>query len=161
MVFTKCDNRKDGYGSCDIYFSEVKNGRWTAAANIGSPINSRDWESQPSLSADGQMLYFASRRSTGMGKSDIWLSSRNEEGKWSRPKLLSDKINTKGDDQSPFIHPDGQTLYFMSNGRTGMGGFDLYYSRKQSDGTWGEPVNLGYPINTCLLYTSPSPRDRG
>jgi len=148
LVFTKCDSRKDGYGSCDIYFSEVKNGRWTAAANIGSPINSRDWESQPSLSADGQSLYFASRRRTGLGKSDIWLSNRDAEGKWSRPQLLSDNINTKGDDQSPFIHPDGQTLYFMSNGHPGMGGFDLYYSRKQSDGTWGKPVNLGYPINT-------------
>lgn len=148
LVFTKCDSRKDGYGSCDIYFSEVKNGRWTAAANIGAPINSRDWESQPSLSADGQTLYFASRRRTGLGKSDIWLSNRNAEGKWSHPKLLSDKINTKGDDQSPFIHPDGQTLYFMSNGHPGMGGFDLYYSRKQSDGTWGDPINLGYPINT-------------
>ncbi len=148
LVFTKCDSRKDGYGSCDIYFSEIKNGRWTAAANIGSPINSRDWESQPSLSADGQSLYFASRRSTGMGKSDIYISQRNTEGKWSRPKLLSEKINTKGDDQSPFIHPDGQTLYFMSNGHPGMGGFDLFYSRKQPDGTWGNPVNLGYPINT-------------
>lgn len=148
LVFTKCDSRKDGYGSCDIYFSEVKNGRWTAAANIGSPINSRDWESQPSLSADGQSLYFASRRNSGVGKSDIYLSQRNAEGKWSRPKLLSDKINTEGDDQSPFIHPDGQTLYFMSNGHPGMGGFDLFYSRKQPDGTWGDPINLGYPINT-------------
>ncbi len=148
MAFVKCDDRKTGYGSCDIYFSEVVNGRWTAAKNIGSPINSRDWESQPSLSADGQSLYFASRRSTGMGKSDIYISQRNTEGKWSRPKLLSEKINTKGDDQSPFIHPDGQTLYFMSNGHPGMGGFDLFYSRKQPDGTWGDPVNLGYPINT-------------
>ncbi len=148
LVFTKCDSRKDGYGSCDIYFSEVKNGRWTPATNIGSPINSRDWETQPSLSADGQSLYFASRRSSGLGKSDIYLSKRNAGGKWSRPKLLSDKINTKGDDQSPFIHPDGQTLYFMSNGHPGMGGFDLFYARKQPDGTWGDPINLGYPINT-------------
>ncbi len=148
LVFTKCDSRKDGYGSCDIYFSEVKNGRWTAAANIGSPVNSRDWESQPSLSADGQSLYFTSRRNTGLGKSDIYISQRSADGKWSRPKLLSDKINTEGDDQSPFIHPDGQTLYFMSNGHPGMGGFDLFYSRKQADGSWGDPVNLGYPINT-------------
>jgi len=150
LVFTKCDNegRRDGYGSCDIYFSEVKNGRWTAAANIGSPINSRDWESQPSLSADGQTIYFASIRSNGVGKEDIYISQRNAQGKWSRPKLLSDKINTKGKDQSPFIHPDGQTLYFMSDGHPGMGGLDLFYSRKQPDGNWGEPVNLGYPINT-------------
>ena len=150
LVFAKCDNegRRDGYGSCDIYFSEVKNGRWTPAANIGSPINSRDWESQPSLSADGQTLYFASIRSSGKGNEDIYISQRNAEGKWSRPKLLSDKINTKGRDQSPFIHPDGQTLYFMSDGHPGMGGLDLFYSRKQPDGSWGEPVNLGYPINT-------------
>ncbi len=150
LVFAKCDNegRRDGYGSCDIYFSEIKNGRWTAATNIGSPINSRDWESQPSLSADGQTLYFTSLRSDGFGKSDIYTSQRNAEGRWSRPKLLSDKINTKGKDESPFIHPDGQTLYFMSDGHTGMGGLDLFYSKKQPDGTWGDPVNLGYPINT-------------
>lgn len=148
MTFVKCDDRNDGYGSCDIYFSEVKNGRWTAAKNIGAPINSRARETQPSLTADGQTLYFTSERSGRNGTSDIYISQRNTEGKWSRPKLLSDKINTEGDDQSPFIHPDGQTLYFMSNGHPGMGGFDLFYSRKQPDGTWGDPINLGYPINT-------------
>jgi len=148
LVFTKCDNRKDGYGSCDIYFSEKRNGRWTTAANIGSPINSRDWESQPSLSADGKSIYFASKRSTGLGKNDLYLSQRDATGKWSKPQILSDIINTPGDDQSPFIHADGQTLYFMSNGHPGMGGFDLFYSRKQPDGSWGKPTNLGYPINT-------------
>ena len=150
LAFTKCDNegRRDGYGSCDIYFSEVKNGRWTTPANIGSPINSRDWESHPSLSADGQSIYFASKRKGRFGTSDIYFSQRNAEGKWSQPKLLSDKINTKGRDESPFIHPDGQTLYFMSDGHPGMGGLDLFYSRKQPDGSWGDPVNLGYPINT-------------
>ena len=148
MTFVKCDDRKTGYGSCDIYFSEVINGRWTAAKNIGSPINSRARETQPSLTADGQTLYFTSERSGRNGTSDIYLSQRDTEGKWSKPKLLSDKINTEGDDQSPFIHPDGQTLYFMSNGHPGMGGFDLFYSRKQPDGTWGDPINLGYPINT-------------
>lgn len=148
LVFTKCNSRADGYGSCDIYFSEFKNGRWTSAANIGSPINSRAWESQPSIAADGKTIYFASNRDTGKGKSDIYVSRRSDDGKWSRPVILSDIINTTGDEQSPFIHADGQTLYFMSNGHPGMGGFDLYLSRKQADGNWGKPMNLGYPINT-------------
>lgn len=148
LVFTKCNSRVDGYGSCDIYFSEKKKGKWSPPANIASPINSGAWESQPSVSADGKSIYFASKRKTGKGKSDIYVSYRTGTGKWSRPKMLGDLINTKGDEQSPFIHADGQTLYFMSNGHPGMGGFDLYLSRKQEDGTWGKPQNLGYPINT-------------
>lgn len=147
IVFTAC-NRDEGLGSCDLYFSEVKNGSWTKPMNIGAPINSKSWESQPSLSSDGNQLFFASNRAGGIGNNDIWMSERKSNGKWSKPVNLGDKINTNREDQSPFIHQDGQTLYFMSKGLPGMGGHDLYYSRKESDGKWGKPINLGYPINT-------------
>ncbi len=147
IVFTAC-NRDEGMGSCDLYFSEVKNGRWTKPQNIGLPINSNKWESQPSLSSDGNQLFFASNRAGGRGGNDIWMSERNDKGLWSKPVNLGKEINTGKEDQSPFIHQDGQTLYFMSKGHPGMGQHDLYYSRKEADGKWGTPVNLGYPINT-------------
>jgi flagellar motor protein MotB len=146
LVFTGC-NRKDGYGSCDIYFSEVINGRWTKVANIGSVINSTGGEKQPSLSADGKAIYFASDRPGGFGEMDIWMSKRNENGIWQTPVNLGATINTKGIDRAPYLHQDGQTLYFMSDGHDGMGGHDLFFSRSEK-GLWGTPQNLGYPINT-------------
>ncbi len=148
LVFTAC-NRRDGYGQCDLYYSEVRDGRWTKPTNIKAPINTRAWDSQPSVSADGNTIYFSSNRDGVIGGNDIWVSSRDSNGKWQQPTNLGDKVNTKGDEQSPFIHPDGQTLYFMSDGHPGMGKTDLYLSRKQADGTWGEAINLGYPINTA------------
>ncbi len=147
LIFTAC-NRQDGLGGCDLYFSELKNGKWTPVRNLGAPVNSPGWESQPSLSGDGRTLFFTSERKGGQGGKDIWLSQRLPNGKWDTPINVGAPVNTPADDQSPFIHADGQTLYFMSNGLAGMGGFDLYLSRKQKDGTWGEPQNLGYPINT-------------
>lgn len=147
LVFTAC-NRKDGYGSCDLYYSEIRDGRWTPAANIGSPINSRGWESQPSISADGRAIYFTSSRKGGQGGKDIWVSYRQKDGKWGRPQNLGDIINSPYDEQSPFIHPDNQTLYFMSDGHPGMGGHDLFFARKKNEKEWFTPKNLGYPINT-------------
>ncbi len=147
LIFTAC-NRRDGLGSCDLYYSELKNGKWTATKNLGPPINSSGWESLPSISADGKTLFFNTDRRGGKGGKDIWYSERQPNGKWSEPKNLGSPVNTPGDEQSPFIHPDGQTLYFMSNGLPGMGGYDLYLSRRKPDGTWGEPQNLGYPINS-------------
>ncbi len=147
MFFTDCGGRR-GYGSCDLFYSEVRDGRWTPSENVGKPVNGKSWDAQPSISSDKNALYFCSNRSGGKGESDIWVSHRQANGKWGIPKNLGDKINTSGKEQSPFIHPDGQTLYFMSNGLPAMGGFDIFFSRKQEDGTWGEPQNLGYPINT-------------
>ena len=147
MFFTAC-NRPDGRGSCDIYYSErLPNGFWTRPRNLGAPVNSSAWESQPSISADGRTLYFASNRSGGKGKMDIWKSTLDNSGNWSEPVNL-EEINTADDDSSPFIHPDGQTLYFASDGLPGMGGKDLFVTRKDSDGRWSTPKNLGYPINT-------------
>ncbi|MFK7809482.1 MAG: OmpA family protein [Saprospiraceae bacterium] len=146
LVFTAC-GRRDGYGSCDLYFSEVINGRWTKVANMGKQINSRAKETQPSLSADGRTIYFSSDRAGGQGSMDIWFSTRDEEGKWGIPQNLGEVINTNGLDRTPFIHPDGQTLYFMSDGHPGLGGYDLFFSRLEN-GEWTAPKNMGYPINT-------------
>ncbi len=147
MVFTAC-GRKDGYGLCDLYFSVWENGSWTDPLNMGSAINSKHSEKQPSLSADGRYVYFTSDRPGGLGKYDLWMSSRLPDGNWSPPVNLGENINTKDFDQSPFIHPDNKTMYFSSTGWPGMGGFDIYMSRRTNDSTWGKPVNLGYPINT-------------
>ena len=147
IVFTAC-NRPGGLGSCDLWFSERIDGEWTPPANLGPNINTRGWDSQPSISADGKWLYFASKRKEGLGGSDLYIALRREDGSWTQPLNLGDRINTPGDDESPFIHPDDQTLYFMSKGHPGMGGFDLFFSRRDPEGVWQAPENLGYPINT-------------
>ncbi len=149
MYFTAC-NRSDGKGRCDIYSSAKKNGEWTEAINLGSPINSGYWEAQPSISPDGKTLYFVSNRDGGHGQKDIWVSNLMEDGRWSKPINPGKNVNSSGQEQSPFIHPDNKTLYFASDGRIGMGGFDLYKVSRNDDGTWSKPVNIGYPINTTF-----------
>jgi hypothetical protein len=147
MYFTACD-RPGGMGSCDIYFSSFNDGRWSEPYNLRSPVNTSHWESQPSISADGKKLFFSSNRPGGTGGKDLWYSVMDDRNQWSSPVNMGDKINTDGDEMSPFIHFDGKTLYFASDGRTGLGGFDIYMTRMTSDSTWSEPQNLGYPINT-------------
>jgi hypothetical protein len=147
MYFTACD-RSGGLGSCDIFFSAFRDGKWSIPINLKSPVNTTYWESQPSINATGKMLFFSSNRPGGVGGKDLWYSLYKSNGKWSTPKNLGTVINTPGDEMSPYIHFDGRTLYFSSDGRPGMGGLDIYFSRFLDDSTWTEPVNLGYPINT-------------
>ncbi|EMR04431.1 OmpA family protein [Cesiribacter andamanensis] len=147
LIFTSCQGRRS-YGRCDLYISQKTGASWSEPRNIGSAINTRHWESQPSLSADGRTLYFVSDRPGGQGSRDIWVSSRNEQGEWSEARNLGAPINTPGEEISPQIHANGQTLYFSSNGHVGMGGYDLFLSEQQQDGSWQQPRNLGYPINT-------------
>jgi len=147
LIFTAC-NRQDGTGRCDLFMTEYHQGQWTEVRNMGEPVNSGAWESQPSLSGDGNALYFASDRRGGKGKKDLWVSYRLPDGSWDVPQNLGDSLNTEKDEQGPFIHPDGQTLYFMSDGHPGMGGADIFFSRKGEDGQWRRPVNMGYPINS-------------
>jgi len=149
MYFTAC-YKPDTKGRCDIYKSELKNGSWTEPHNIGSPLNSAAWEAQPSISPDGKILYFVSDREGGFGGKDIWESVYLSDNNWSKPQNLGQNINTTGDEQSPFIHFDNNTLYFSSNGHIGMGGSDLFKTVKLTDGSWSEPVNLGYPINSSF-----------
>ena len=141
-------DRKGGFGSVDIYYSQRKNGKWTIPVNLGASVNSVAWETQPSISADGKTLYFVSTRPGGFGGSDIWITTKNLKGLWNTPINLGPTINTKYEEQTPFIHPDGQTLYFSSFGHPGMGSADIFYCRKDSIGKWSTPINLGYPINT-------------
>ena len=148
LFFTACD-REDGLGRCDIYISVKRNGQWSGARNIGPTINSKHWESQPTISPDGRELYFVSNRPGGYGDMDIWKSVLTEKGTFSEPVNLGSTINTSYDEMSPFIHTDNQTLYFASKGHPGLGDFDLFLSRRDyPTATWQSPVNLGYPINT-------------
>lgn len=156
IIFVACQGIEDygvgrkGYGSCDLFWSRKKGNNWTAPVNLREPINTSNWETQPSISADGKTLYFIRGIVTrqGIKDQDIYTSVRNDDGTWSPPKKLSNKINTPGREESVFIHPDGNTLYFSSDGHVGMGGLDIYVSKKDENGEWGTPVNLGYPINT-------------
>ena len=154
LFFTSCEYEKGKsahgktYGSCDIYVSRKEGETWGKAKNLGSPVNSKYWESQPSFSANGKTLYFASNRPSGKGGIDIWKTEMKEDGTWTKPINLGDTINTEKHEQSPFIHYDGKTLYFSSNGHPGMGKSDLFLSRKDKNGHWQKPKNLGYPINT-------------
>ncbi|WP_187146260.1 OmpA family protein [Candidatus Amoebophilus asiaticus] len=145
LVFTSC-SREGNYGVCDLYISYRKGTEWTKPQNLGPHINSKGWQSQPSLSADGKILYFVSERKGNYGKNDIWKSTLQTDGQWSKPVNLGPVINSKAREISPFIHPNGQTLFFASNRTPSMGGFDIYYSNLVN-GEWTEPINLGYPIN--------------
>jgi outer membrane protein OmpA-like peptidoglycan-associated protein/tetratricopeptide (TPR) repeat protein len=147
LIFTGC-NFPEGYGSCDLYISYLSAEGWSTPENMGNSINTADWESAPSLSPDKRDLYFASRRNSGLGGSDIYVSHRLPNGKWSKAENLGPGINTPGDESCPFMHADNQTLYFTSNGHTGYGGDDLFLVHKGPKGNWSTVKNLGYPINT-------------
>ena len=143
LYLTGCGWGRDS--GCDLYVSEWNGSQWLEPRNVGDRINTRSWESQPCVSADGKELYFVSRRN---GNADLYCALRNADGSWGEPQNLGAPINTKGTEMAPFLHPDGRTLYFSSDKHIGMGGFDLFMSRRGEDGQWQEPVNLGFPINT-------------
>jgi outer membrane protein OmpA-like peptidoglycan-associated protein/Tol biopolymer transport system component len=151
LIFTACESvdgyglNRTGFGRCDLFIANKHGNKWSMPHNMGGPINSRHWESQPSISADGRTLYFVSNR---LNNYDIWVSRKSKNGVWSQPEMLNANINTDGYEGSVFIHPDNQTLYFSSDHHVGMGGMDIFVSRRDSTGDWGVPVNLGYPINT-------------
>jgi outer membrane protein OmpA-like peptidoglycan-associated protein/tetratricopeptide (TPR) repeat protein len=149
LFFAAC-HRMDGKGSCDIYYSRYRPEGWTRPLNLGHPVNTGAWESQPSFASDGRTLYFIRGTITGKGirEQDIYFSVIGDDGRWSEPKKLPDHINTPEEEEFVFIHPDNQTLYFSSDGHPGMGGLDIYVVRRKPDSSWGQPENLGYPINT-------------
>jgi outer membrane protein OmpA-like peptidoglycan-associated protein/tetratricopeptide (TPR) repeat protein len=160
MFFASCmemtgdygSSDRKGYGSCDIFYAQKINGKWTKPRNAGAMINTKNWETQPSFSSDGKTLYFVRGMVArdGIKNPDIYSSTIGADGKFSEPIKLSDNINTPMGEESVFIHPDNQTLYFSSEGHPGMGGLDIFMSRKQSDGSWGKAINLGYPINSSV-----------
>jgi outer membrane protein OmpA-like peptidoglycan-associated protein/tetratricopeptide (TPR) repeat protein len=141
---------RSGKGSCDMFITKKLGSRWSNALNLPGLANTANWETQPSLSSDGKTLYFIRtvKNQAGNRNSDIYVSFLQDDGNWSAGIKLPGNINTIYEEESVLIHPDGKTLYFSSKGHVGMGGYDLYVSRKDSQGRWGDPVNLGYPINT-------------
>lgn len=146
IFYTAC-NKQGGKGRCDIWITMNRNGEWSLPQNIGAPINTKYWESQPNLSSDGRRMYFASNRPGGYGGIDLYVSYFSDTG-WTEPQNLGPKINTSGDEQFPFIHPDGRTLYFSSDGHPGMGESDLFVAHLRPDNEFDRPINLGYPINS-------------
>lgn len=137
-----------GLGSCDIYKSIYKKGKWNKPVNLGRNVNSTGWESQAIVSPDGRRLYFASKRKGGKGGSDIWMIEKGENGKWKSAVNLGDSINTSGDEMAPFLSSDNKTLFFSSNGWPGLGEFDLFMSRKDDKKGWTKAKNLGFPVNS-------------
>ncbi|MEJ7625341.1 MAG: OmpA family protein [Ferruginibacter sp.] len=146
LIFTGC-NYPEGEGSCDLYIARKTKTGWSEPENMGPLLNTDFWESSPSLSPDKRELYFSSSQAGGFGGKDIWVSRRLANGKYGRAINLGTEINTSGDEASPFIHADNQTLYFNSNGHPGYGTSDIFVSKKK-DSSWSVPLNLGYPINT-------------
>lgn len=145
LIFTSCNGRK-GYGNCDLYIVAKSGEEWGTPKNMGPEINSAAWEAQPSLSADGRTLYFVSNRPGGKGGKDIWMSRAVSRTKWKTPQNLGDMVNTSKDEISPFIHVNGESLFFSSKGHVGMGGYDIFLAERY-EGVWSKPRNLGYPLN--------------
>jgi len=139
--------RSDGYDG-NIYSSKFIDGKWTKLQKLNDHINTKYWESHASISSDGKVLYFTSNRRDGYGGLDIYRSERTGNGDWGPAVNLGNVINSKYNEDTPFITTDGKTLYFSSLGHYNMGGYDIFYSILSEDGKWSTPVNLGYPINT-------------
>lgn len=143
------DNYKNGNeGRIDIFIAKKQGNDWLTPANMGRNINTRSWDSQPVLSADSKQLFFVSDKKGGKGGSDIYVSNIAEDKKFGEATNLSTVLNTPFDEQRPYLHPDGKTMYFSSDGHPGFGGKDLFKSTLGENGIWSEPINLGYPINT-------------
>jgi len=132
----------------NLYVSHLVNGVWTALEKLGEPISTKYWESHASVSRDGKSLYFTSNRKDGYGGLDIYMAERMPNGSWGNPVNLGPKINSRLNEETPFISDNGKILFFSSYGHYNMGGYDIFYSEKDEYGQWSDPVNLGYPINT-------------
>lgn len=158
LIFVGCSDEsgtyygenRTGKGSCDLFFTRKIGSKWTNPINLPGEVNTSNWETQPSLSADGKTLYFIRgiRNKSGKQNADIYVSYLREDGTWGPGQRLPNTINTPAMEESVHIHPDGKTLYFASRGHIGMGGSDLYVTRMDENGNWSKPENLGYPINT-------------
>ncbi|MFM7814553.1 MAG: hypothetical protein ACKO66_08565, partial [Flavobacteriales bacterium] len=157
LIFTACEidggqwgGNRQGIGSCDLFYSLKSGNGWSPPQNLGPVINSGSWESQPSFAADGKSLYFVKGRRTAKGirEQDIYVSYLRSDNTWTTPAKVPGRVNTMFEEESVVIHPDGHSLYFSSNGHSGMGGLDIFVSHRGMNGDWEAPINLGYPINT-------------
>ncbi|OQY02776.1 MAG: hypothetical protein B6I20_06510 [Bacteroidetes bacterium 4572_117] len=152
IFITICEYERTNYTSyknCDIFTSDKVNEKWSYLKRMNSRINGLStFEGMPSITADGKTLFFSSSREGGYGGLDIYKSEKEANGSWGKAQNLGPVINTEGDEKTPFIHSDRQTLYFSTNGIFGLGGYDVFYSQYEGRGQWSEPKNMGYPINT-------------
>jgi outer membrane protein OmpA-like peptidoglycan-associated protein/tetratricopeptide (TPR) repeat protein len=139
---------RDDYGDGNLYKAEKKGYRFTSVEELDNEINSRDWESHISPTANGEGYYFVSTRSGGKGGRDIYYIEKDRKGNWNDPVNLGRAINTPYDEDCPVISQDGKTLYFCSEAHNSMGGYDIFYSTKNALGEWTTPLNMGYPINS-------------
>jgi outer membrane protein OmpA-like peptidoglycan-associated protein len=163
LFFMRCDNRTiSGWdqGGCDLFMAYRADSVWSVPQSFGATINSPGYEGMPCLSSDNRELYFVSDREGGYGGLDIW-SSRFEHGLWQMPRNLGPQVNTSGNETAPFIYADNNTLFFASTGKPGMGGSDLFMSRRTSDTSWSEALNLGPKVNTPFDETSLSLNAKG
>ena len=145
LIFTGCQGWPV-IGGCDLFISRKKGDEWSKPENLGSAVNSRAWDSQPSLSADGRTIYFVSNRPGGQGGRDLWFSTLSEEGEWLPAQNMGQEINTKADELSPFIHASNTYLYFASDGHPGFGGVDLFFTEYREE-NWTAPKNIGNSVN--------------
>jgi OOP family OmpA-OmpF porin len=143
LIFTSCVGMN---GRCDLFESRKTGDTWSTPKSLGPEVNSAAWETQPSLSADGRVLYFISDRRGGQGNGDIYVSIQRSPGVWTKAQNLGPTINTPLQERSPYIHANGRTLFFATDGRPGFGGLDIFWS-DWNDSTWSKPINFGYPIN--------------
>ena len=159
IYYTVC-NQEDGEGGCDLYYSLTDGINWSPRINMGKTINSASWEGQPTVSMGGNVIIFCSGRSGGYGGKDLYITNKNSKGEWSTPKNLGPQINTVLDDEAPFLHYDGRTLYFSSNGHPGFGGLDIFVSRLNDIDEWSDPQNISQYINSsgdeAGFYVEPS-----
>lgn len=137
--------------NCDLYVCDEIDGQWSEMKKLSANVNhGKYWDSQPTIASDGITLYFASDRPGGYGGIDLYVTRKDPvTGQWSVPQNLGPKINTPGNEKTPFIHSDSETLYFSSDGHIGFGGYDIYFTRKNEKGEWIEPENIGAPINSA------------
>ena len=151
MIFSFCTSSFKGQ-SCDLYFSNKNNGIWENPKKLNDNINSEYWESHPSLSSDGNYLFFSSNRPGGFGGKDIWLSKKNGNN-WGKAKNLGDSVNTMNNEIAPFLHENMIDFYFSSNGRKSFGGYDIYHGL--FDKKFIKDIsNFGYPINNHFNQSS-------
>jgi outer membrane protein OmpA-like peptidoglycan-associated protein len=149
-VLYYAQSRPEGGSSLntDIYYTSCIGGQWSEIKKVPVINHPVYWDSQPSISKDGNTMIFASDRPGGYGKLDLWITYRDPSNRmWTTPKNLGPKINTPENEKTPFLHSDSETLYFSSDGLFGFGGFDIFYARKDEKGAWKTPENIGSPIN--------------
>ncbi len=139
---------KDDNGDGNLYSTTLNGDQWTSPQKLNDNINTKGWEPSAFISPDGNILYFTSNREGGFGGRDIYKSNKLPNGEWAKASNLGPIINTPFDEDAPFIHPDGVTLYFSSHGHKTMGGFDIFSTHLNAQNEWTSPVNIGYPINS-------------